>query len=820
MKRIFSFLFAIIALVGTIGVFTSCQEDAPEINYTINITVNNDFTEVVNAINNGTMKQTEAIAALTAAIEKMNGDQAANLQALIESINSLATTLDAKLAIIEAAMKAQTLALETKLDLLTAAVEAQTLKQEEMGELLATAIDNLSGTLEDKLAAIEAIIESTSATMAEKIAAVEAAMKAQTLSLENKLALLEAAIKALPDYTDQLKAIEAAIKGMPDYSDKLAAIETAIKNIPDYSEKMDAIEAAIKNAPDYTEAIQAIKEAIAALPDYTEKLGAIITAIEALPDYSTKLEAIAAAVEAIPDYSEKFEAIQVALEAIADNIEAQEGQYADELEDLTDAIDAITAAVEEGNKSQEDALAEIIALLESSALAGGGSGSGGEGEGGEDEWTYQSITLTTSKAIGETIMVTVQGELAENEVEGADIIESKPFNEVYTDYKFKLTSQKVTIKQASIAYYFFVGNQITKVELDNCTDLSTLYCRNNEITGENMTALVEDLPDRTGKTAGRIIVYGGSNEKNVITKADVAIAKAKNWNVLDWYDNEYEGIELQYITLTTKKAVGEEFQISIEIDGLGALSADERMAILQAAVVDMNITDVAGFSDFYDVKGTLKKSNLKIEIAGSIGRFTCQEMGLTSLDVSHCPELYNIYCPGNDLTELDISKNTKLETLKCGNNILSSLDVSNATELQYLDCRYNSIETLDVSKNLNLERLDCFYNKLTSLDISKNTKLDDVDCYGNQLESLLICSSVADGYLGLGCFKNKLDEAAMTALIEALPTAQQSDAKVWLYDNSDSNELNKLTDAHIAAAKAKGYTVGIRESDASGWETK
>ena len=194
--------------------------------------------------------------------------------------------------------------------------------------------------------------------------------------------------------------------------------------------------------------------------------------------------------------------------------------------------------------------------------------------------------------------------------------------------------------------------------------------------------------------------------------------------------------------------------------------------------------------------------------------------GLTSLDVSHCPELYNIYCPGNDLTELDISKNTKLVRLVLGTNMLSSLDVSNATELQYLDCRYNSIETLDVSKNLNLERLDCYDNKLTSLDVSKNTKLDRVDCSSNQLESLLICSSVAYGYEILTCYKNKLDEAAMTALIEALPTAQQSNAKVLLYDNSDSNELNKLTDEHIAAAKDKGYTVRIRESDASGWETK
>lgn len=746
MKRIYSFLFAILTLVATTGVFTSCQEDAPEIDYTINITVNNDFTEVVDAINNGTLKQEAAIAALTAAIEKMQGDQDSKMQALVEAINSLASTLDAKLAIIEAAMKAQTLA------------------------------------------------------------------------LENKLALLEAAIKALPDYTDQLKAIEAAIKALPDYSTKLAAIETAIKNIPDYSEKMAAIEAAIKNAPDYTTALKDIKDAIAALPDYTEQLGAIITAIEALPDYSKQLEAIVAAVEAIPDYSEKFEAIQVALEAIAEKIEAQEGQYADELAALKTSIDAIQSEVAAGNKSQEDALAEIIALLESGAIAGGGSGSGGEG----GEGTYQSITITTSKAIGETITMTVDGELAASEVEGAVIKDSETHTNGNTAYTFELTSQTVTIKQASIEYILCTSSQITSMDFNNSPDLQLLYCYMNAIKGENMTNLVKSLPDRTGKTAGKIIVYASndSREKNVITKADVAIAKAKNWNVLDWYNNEYEGIELQYITLTTKKAVGEEFQFSIEIDGLGDLSADERMAILQAAVVDMNITDVAGHSDFYDVKGTLKKSNLKIEIAGSIGRFTCDKMGLTSLDVSHCPELYNIYCPGNDLTELDISKNTKLVRLVLGTNILSSLDVSNATELQYLDCRYNSIETLDVSKNLNLERLDCYDNKLTSLDVSKNTKLDRVDCSSNQLESLLICSSVAYGYEILTCYKNKLDEAAMTALIEALPTAQQSDARVLLYNNSDSNELNKLTDAHIAAAKDKGYTVRIKESDAGGWETK
>ena len=93
MKKIFSFLFALLFMAGTTGVFTSCQEDAPEI--TINITMNNDFSDVVNAINNGTLKQEAAIAALTAAIEKMQGDQDSKQQAIADAFNSLASTLDA-----------------------------------------------------------------------------------------------------------------------------------------------------------------------------------------------------------------------------------------------------------------------------------------------------------------------------------------------------------------------------------------------------------------------------------------------------------------------------------------------------------------------------------------------------------------------------------------------------------------------------------------------------------------------------------------------------------------------------------------------------
>ena len=397
MKRIFSFLFAIITLVGTTGVFTSCQEDAPEINYTINITVNNDFTEVVNAINNGTMKQEAAIAALTAAIEKMQGDQDSKLQAIADAINSLASTLDAKLAIIEAAMKAQTLA------------------------------------------------------------------------LENKLALLEAAIKALPDYTDQLKAIEAAIKGMPDYSDKLAAIETA-------------------------------------------------------------------------------------LETIAANIKAQEGQYADELAALTDAINAIKSEVAAGNKSQEDALAEIIALLESGAIAGGGSGSGsgGEGSGGEgsgDEPTGPYISFTTKKPVGSTIEIAYyDSELTKL----SGVVDLQRIGGWHVDvpvYRGTLTSQEVklygtftkfscsggslteidTQTQGALKVISLGDNPDLKFNFEFNSNLEEIFLRGRILSKSELSDLVEKLPNRLGLEDGKCQVdFDGDSSDAIDLEGD---AKDKGWNL-------------------------------------------------------------------------------------------------------------------------------------------------------------------------------------------------------------------------------------------------------------------------------------------------
>ena len=272
MKRIQSILLAIAMLLAAPAFFTSCQEDAPEINYTMNVSVINDFTKVMEAINNGFLKNEEAIKKLTEAIDKMNADQQTKLQAIIDVLNSVNATFETKLASIEAAMKAQTLSFEGKLALLETAVKNQTLKQEEMAGKLITAIENLQGDMQEKIAAITEAINSVNTTLQSKLALIEAAIKAQTLSLEAKLGLIEAAIKAMPNYSDKFDAVVAALNAMKAQIEALGTGQAGIVNaINNTTAAINSLIAAVNSGNADTAA--ALAQIIQKLEELKDKIG-------------------------------------------------------------------------------------------------------------------------------------------------------------------------------------------------------------------------------------------------------------------------------------------------------------------------------------------------------------------------------------------------------------------------------------------------------------------------------------------------------------------------------------------------------------------
>ena len=189
----------------------------------------------------------------------------------------------------------------------------------------------------------------------------------------------------------------------------------------------------------------------------------------------------------------------------------------------------------------------------------------------------------------------------------------------------------------------------------------------------------------------------------------------------------------------------------------------------------------------------------------------CSNNQLTSLDVSKNTALTDLICYGNQLTSLDVSKNTALTTLYCGYNKLTSLDVSKNTALTELVCYENQLTSLDVLKNTALTTLSCGYNELTSLDVSKNTALEFLDCSNNQLTSLDVSKNTA--LTEFYCSLNQIKGAQAEALVNSLPKV--TDGKLYFCDPTDAAEKNEITDAQVAKAKDKGWTV--MAWNGSGW---
>ena len=285
MRVLKSIMLAGAMLLATPVFFSSCEEDATNLKYKMEVTVVNDFTKVVEAINNGALKNEQAINQLKQAIDQMNADQQTKLQAIIDAVNAVNNTLDAKLAVIEAAIKAQTLSMEAKMDLIHDIIAAQT------------------SALELKLAAIETAMKEESIALADKLALVEQAIKDQTTNFDTKMELLTTAITSMPDYSAKLAAIETAISNVPDYATQLAAIEAVLSNVnstlTDKLALLESIETAITESGNKLAAIKAV---IDALPDYTDEFtnikAEIANLLQAVKDGTTSTETALAAIAA------------------------------------------------------------------------------------------------------------------------------------------------------------------------------------------------------------------------------------------------------------------------------------------------------------------------------------------------------------------------------------------------------------------------------------------------------------------------------------------------------------------------------------------
>ena len=218
MRTFKSILLAGAMLLATSAFFSSCQEEGSLIKYKTEVQVINDFNEVVNSINNGKLKNEQAIQELVTAIDNIKGDQKAKLQAIVDVLNNVNNTFDTKLNVIAAAMKSLSTELPTKIDALAKAVENMP-KYEEMLEAIKTALVNINPNEQLKL--LEGVLD--------KYCSDELKYPdTNPLSFKGKMyyciAEIEDTLRYMTYKDDKFKAIRKAIEALAGENAKLDGI--------------------------------------------------------------------------------------------------------------------------------------------------------------------------------------------------------------------------------------------------------------------------------------------------------------------------------------------------------------------------------------------------------------------------------------------------------------------------------------------------------------------------------------------------------------------------------------------------------------------
>lgn len=224
MRTFKSILLAGAMLLATSAFFSSCQEEGSLIKYKTEVQVINDFNEVVNSINNGKLKNEQAIQELVTAIDNIKGDQKAKLQAIVDVLNNVNNTFDTKLNVIAAAMKSLSTELPTKIDALAKAVENMP-KYEEMLEAIKTALVNINPNEQLKL--LEGVLD--------KYFSDELRYPDDPLSFKGKMyyciAEIEDTLRYMTYKDDKFKAIRKAIEKLAGENAKLDGILDNMKKI-------------------------------------------------------------------------------------------------------------------------------------------------------------------------------------------------------------------------------------------------------------------------------------------------------------------------------------------------------------------------------------------------------------------------------------------------------------------------------------------------------------------------------------------------------------------------------------------------------------
>ena len=160
--------------------------------------------------------------------------------------------------------------------------------------------------------------------------------------------------------------------------------------------------------------------------------------------------------------------------------------------------------------------------------------------------TYLRITNTNARSFQGIEFFTALKELScwQNQLTTLDLSKNTALTKVWC-FNNKITSLNVSGCTA-LQELDCNQNQLASLDLSGCPALTTLYCYRNQIKDSKMDSLIKSLPVVSDGKLEVIYYPGNSIDNNVMTKSQVAAAKAKGWTPKYWSGNgwlEYEGSE-------------------------------------------------------------------------------------------------------------------------------------------------------------------------------------------------------------------------------------------------------------------------------------
>ena len=265
------------------------------------------------AVKNGTASLETKLGLIDAALEKGLADNEESLLLIQTALDALDGTLESKLASLESALSSETTSLGSKISLIAAAVNKGFVDASQQQALILQALDALDGTLDAKLKAISSAITNRKTALETKLGLIEAAVKKGFYDhLEAQSKILEA-LNSLEDKTaDCLATIASAISSQTlELWTQLGLIETSVTNgMINEAEALDQITEAINKSLIKKEGDGEYEGNVAGIVSQIQKMETTLT--ETVPQF---LSNIFDAIDGLTDYSEILTAIQKAIEA-------------------------------------------------------------------------------------------------------------------------------------------------------------------------------------------------------------------------------------------------------------------------------------------------------------------------------------------------------------------------------------------------------------------------------------------------------------------------------------------------------------------------